>query len=117
MAVAEQHRGATLGPSLRTENEAANLVRRGGMAVLRFVLFAVISLIFLVPFIWMIFGSLRRETEIFQYLYPLSWHTFFPIEWTLEHYQDIFGLSAAARRAGLNFGRNLLNSFIVSTGV
>ena len=54
--------------------------------------------------------------EIFQYLYPLGWHTFFPIEWTLEHYADIFGISAAGQRAGLNFGRNLMNSFIVSPG-
>ena len=88
-----------------------------GVAVLRVVLYAVISLVFLIPFIWMIFGSLRRETEIFQYLFPFSWHTFFPIEWTLEHYRDIFGLSEAGQRAGLNFGRNLMNSFIVSTGV
>ena len=85
--------------------------------LLRGVLYTIISLIFLIPFAWMIFGSLRRETEIFQYLFPLSWHTFFPIEWTLEHYKDIFGISDAGRQAGLNFGRNLFNSFIVSTGV
>jgi ABC-type glycerol-3-phosphate transport system permease component len=65
----------------------------------------------------MFFGSLRRETEIFQYLFPLSWHTFYPIEWTLSHYRDILGLSEEGNRAGLNFGRNLMNSFIVSTGV
>lgn len=116
MAVAEQHRGAIVSVP-RTEGEAAEQVRRGGIAVLRFVFYAVISLIFLIPFIWMIFGSLRRETEIFQYLFPLQWHTFFPIEWTLEHYRDILGLSEAGQRSGLNFGRNLMNSFIVSTGV
>jgi multiple sugar transport system permease protein len=116
MAVAEQHRGAIVSVP-RTEGEAAEQVRRGGIAVLRFVFYAVISLIFLIPFIWMIFGSLRRETEIFQYLFPLQWHTFFPIEWTLEHYRDIFGFSEAGQRSGLNFGRNLMNSFIVSTGV
>jgi multiple sugar transport system permease protein len=116
MAVAEQHKGAIVSVP-RTEGEAAEQVRRGGIAVLRFVFYAVISLIFLIPFIWMIFGSLRRETEIFQYLFPLQWHTFFPIEWTLEHYRDIFGLSEAGQRSGLNFGRNLMNSFIVSTGV
>ena len=116
MAVAEQHRGA-IATVPRSEGAAADLARRGGIAVLRFLLYTVISLIFLIPFIWMIFGSLRRETEIFQYLFPLSWHTFFPIEWTLEHYRDILGLSEAGQRSGLNFGRNLMNSFIVSTGV
>jgi ABC-type glycerol-3-phosphate transport system permease component len=116
MAVAEQRRGAIVSVP-HTEGEAAEQIRRGGIAVLRFVFYVVISLIFLIPFIWMIFGSLRRETEIFQYLFPLQWHTFFPIEWTLEHYRDIFGLSEAGQRSGLNFGRNLMNSFIVSTGV
>jgi ABC-type glycerol-3-phosphate transport system permease component len=116
MAVAEQHRGA-MAAAPHSEGRALELIRRGGIAVLRYAFFAVISLVFLIPFIWMIFGSLRRETEIFQFMFPLSWHTFFPIEWTLEHYRDIFGLSEAGKRAGLNFGRNLMNSFIVSTGV
>jgi multiple sugar transport system permease protein len=117
MAVAEQHRGTAILPARRAESEAATLVRRGAIAVLRVVLFASISLIFLIPFIWMIFGSLRREAEIFQYLFPLSWHTFFPVEWTMEHYRDVLGLSEGGKRFGLNFGRNLMNSFIVSTGV
>ena len=65
----------------------------------------------------MLFGSVRRETEIFGMLYPFGWHTFFPVEWTLEHFRDILGMSEAGQRAGLNFGRNLMNSFIVSTGV
>lgn len=117
MAVAEQRSGTAVLPSVGMESETARLVRRRGIAVLRAVLFALISLLFLFPFIWMMFGSLRQESEIFQYLYPLSWHTFFPINWTLEHYRDILGLSEAGSRAGLNFGRNLMNSFIVSTGV
>ncbi len=91
--------------------------RRGGAKVLRAVLYVVLTLIFLVPFIWMIFGSLRDESEIFQYLYPLSWRTFFPIHWTLDHYQTVLGLNDEGKRFGLNFGRNLLNSFIVSAGV
>src|SRR5919112_842449 len=117
MAVAEQRTGAAFTGSARAESATMELLRRGGMTVLRGVLFTVVSLFFLIPFIWMIFGSLRKETEIFQYLYPLGWHTFFPIEWTLEHYGDIFGLTAAGQRAGLNFGRNLMNSFIVSAAV
>jgi multiple sugar transport system permease protein len=117
MAVAEQHRGATFTGSTPAESATMDVLRRGGITVLRGVLFTIVSLFFLIPFIWMIFGSLRRETEIFQYLYPLGWHTFFPIQWTLDHYRDIFGLSAEGQRAGLNFGRNLMNSFIVSTGV
>src|SRR5687767_7192278 len=116
MAVAEHHRTA-VAPSVRTENETLELLKRSAMLFLRGVLYAVISLVFLIPLVWMLFGSLRRETEIFGMLYPFGWHTFVPVEWTLEHYRDILGMSEAGQRAGLNFGRNLFNSFIVSSVV
>ncbi len=116
MAVAE-HSRAAVAPSARTDNETLELFKRIALLLVRGVLYAVISLVFLVPLIWMLFGSLRRETEIFGMLYPFGWHTFFPVEWTLEHYRDILGMSEAGQRAGLNFGRNLFNSFIVSAGV
>lgn len=117
MAVAERHSQFPAFASARSERSSAFTLRRGALAVGRGVLYVLLSLIFLIPFIWMIFGSLREEREIFQFLYPLSWHTFFPVEWTLKHWADILGLSDEGRRAGLNFGRNLANSFIVSTAV
>jgi ABC-type glycerol-3-phosphate transport system permease component len=85
--------------------------------VLRVLLYIVICVIFLVPFAWMIFGSLRAEREIFRYLTPFSWRTFIPIEWTLDSYITVLGLNETGRAAGYNFGRNLLNSLIVSTAV
>ncbi len=116
MAVASQQQTITaLAPPRETSANAT--LKRGALTVLRWVLYAVLTLIFLIPFIWMIFGSLRAESEIFQYLYPLSWHTFFPIQWTLQHYQDILGISPEGQRFGLNFGRNLFNSAFVSVGV
>ena len=85
MAVAERQSSASgLVPARRQQTLACDAARRGSSALLRVVLYVVLTLIFLVPFIWMIFGSLREETEIFQYLYPLSWNTFFPIHWTLR---------------------------------
>jgi len=117
MAVAQQQASfPALAPG-RNENAVLQVWQRGGAKVLRAVLYVVLTLIFLVPFIWMIFGSLRDESEIFQYLYPLSWQTFFPIHWTLDHYLTVLGLNEEGKRYGLNFGRNLLNSFIVSAGV
>lgn len=85
--------------------------------VLRALLYVVICVIFLVPFAWMIFGSLRAEREIFAYLTPFSWRTFIPIDWTLDSYLTILGLNETGRASGYNFGRNLMNSFIVSTAV
>src|SRR6266511_5279013 len=87
------------------------------LAVLRVLLYAVICVIFLVPFAWMLFGSLRAEREIFAYLTPFSWRTFVPIEWTLDSYRTILGLNEASRAAVSNFGQNVLNSLIVSTAV
>ncbi|MCC7021775.1 MAG: carbohydrate ABC transporter permease [Thermomicrobiales bacterium] len=117
MAVVEQQSNIPAYVATRPQSEALLALRRTALLVLRVVLYTILTLIFLVPFIWMIFGSVRDEKEIFQYLYPFSWHTFFPVHWTLEHYMDILGISDAGKRFGLNFGRNLLNSAIVSTGV
>src|SRR5262245_8814754 len=86
-------------------------------SVLRVLLYVVICVIFLMPFAWMFFGSLRAEREIFAYLVPFGWRTFVPIEWTLDSYLTILGLNDAGRILEMNFGRNLLNSFIVSTAV
>jgi len=84
---------------------------------LRWLVYIILILIFLTPFIWMTLGSLRLEREIFANLFPLSLRTFWPIEWTLENYLDVLGISEAGQRFGLNFGRNLLNSFLVSAAV
>ena len=117
MAVAERRSSIAVSMPVQGQRNAEEVLRRGGTTVLRAVLYVILTLVFLVPFIWMMFGSVRRESEIFQYLYPFGWHTFFPIEWTLEHYRDILGLSDAGRRSGLNFGRNLANTLFVSTAV
>ena len=47
-------------------------LRRVGFVVLRALLYVVICFFFLTPFIWMFFGGLRGEREIFPYLYPLA---------------------------------------------
>ena len=109
MAAAPLHVARRRTPAQR----ALRIVR----AVLRVLLYVVICVIFLVPFAWMIFGSLRAEREIFRYLTPFSWRTFVPIEWTLDSYLTILGLNQTGRAGGYNFGQNLLNSLIVSTAV
>ncbi|MFL5806034.1 MAG: carbohydrate ABC transporter permease [Roseiflexaceae bacterium] len=85
--------------------------------LLRAALYVALCIIFLVPFVWMIFGSVRAEREIFQYLAPFSIRTFIPIDWTLDSYLTILGLNEIGRSSGYEFGRALLNSFIVSFGV
>lgn len=96
---------------------ASRLALKVGGRLVRWAAYAVLSFIFLLPFIWMTLGSLRAEREIFQYLYPFGWRTFVPVEWTLSNYLDVLGISAEGQRYGFQFGRNLLNSFFVSSAV
>ena len=100
----------------RRHTPAERALRLIGSA-LRILLYIVICVIFLVPFAWMFFGSLRAEREIFAYLVPFGWRTFVPIEWSLDSYLTVLGLNETGRRLNMNFGHNLLNSFIVSTAV
>ncbi|MEZ4661033.1 MAG: carbohydrate ABC transporter permease [Caldilineaceae bacterium] len=86
-------------------------------SIARYVIYVLLVFIFIIPFLWMLFGSLRNEAEIFSTLYPFTWNTILPIEWSLESYLDIFGISEAGRSAGLNFQRFLFNSFFVSACV
>lgn len=95
----------------------AERVRKIIFGVLRVLLYIVICVIFLMPFVWMLLGSLRAENEIFRYLSPFGWRTFVPIDWTLDSYLTILGLNQIGKSAGYNFGRNLFNSFLVSTAV
>jgi multiple sugar transport system permease protein len=92
-------------------------IKRTIFTLLRWIGYLILVVIFIMPFVWMIFGSLRMEKEIFANLFPFSWKTFIPIEWTLQNYKDILGLSDVGKQFGLNFGRNLLNSFFVSAAV
>lgn len=82
-----------------------------------YVLGAFVLLIYVIPFAWMVLGSLRHELEIFEYTYPLTWRTFVPVEWTLKNFLDILGLSPEGRAFGLNFGRALGFTALVSVGV
>src|SRR3989442_2893056 len=79
-----------------------------------YVLGVVVLVIYVTPFLWMILGSLRREVEIFQYTYPLTVRTFVPVEWSLKNFLDVLGISPEGKSFGLNFGRALLNTTLVS---
>ena len=92
-------------------------VRKGIGRVLEYILYAILIVIFSIPFVWMILSSVRDQAEIFANLYPFGWHTLVPIEWTLKNFADVFGLSEEGRSFGLNFDRFLVNSLIVSVGV
>jgi multiple sugar transport system permease protein len=85
--------------------------------ILRYLLYAIILIVFLLPFLWMFFGSVRKESEIHGYMFPFSWHTIVPVEWSLQSYLDIFGISEEGAKGGLRFHRGLMNSGIIAVAV
>lgn len=98
-------------PSLETR------IRRAIGTFFVVVAYALLTLLFLTPLLWMIGSSLRPSPEVFQYVFPLSWRTFVPIDFTLHNFADIFGLSEEGRTLGFQFGRALLNTAFVSIAV
>jgi multiple sugar transport system permease protein len=94
-------------------------IRLGQVAeiVLRVTVYLLIAIVFLLPFIWMFTGSVRREAEIHGEMFPFNWHTIVPIQWTLQSYLDIFGISEEGAKGGLRFQRGLMNSAIIAVAV
>lgn len=80
------------------------------MAV-RYGLLTVFGLAFVVPFLWMFLAAFKPQAEIFQYVYPLSWKTFIPQEWTLENFARLLALDPYP------FTRYLGNSLFVALAV
>jgi multiple sugar transport system permease protein/putative chitobiose transport system permease protein len=63
-----------------------------------------LGVIFILPAVWILIGSLRPATEIFGSLSPLSWRLLFPSAISFDNYVELIGSG---------FGRALLNSAIV----
>ncbi|HEV8632924.1 MAG TPA: carbohydrate ABC transporter permease [Chloroflexota bacterium] len=92
----------------------------GGMVaelVGRYVLYAVLLVFFLLPFVWMFFGAVRRESEIIAMMFPLSIHTIWPVEWSFDSFLAIYGLNQEGRAGNYMFHRGLLNSGITAGAV
>jgi multiple sugar transport system permease protein len=50
-------------------------------------------------------------------MFPFGWHTIVPVEWTLDNFRDIFGLSEEGIQGGLHFQVGLMNSGLIATAV
>lgn len=104
-------------PSPRRQPSLQLRARRGIGAFFVVITYALLTALFITPLLWMIGSSLRPSPEVFQYVFPFSWRTFIPIQFTLQNFADIFGLSEEGRTLGFQFGRALLNTAFVSTAV
>lgn len=85
---------------------AAPAARRGrGRRLVLTAVAAAVGLLFILPAVWILVGSLRPNTEIFGSLSSLSWRLLVPERLTFDNYANLFG--------GAGFGRALVNSVIV----
>lgn len=76
--------------------------------VVRWLIMLAVVVIVLLPIVWMVFSSFRLHEEIFKYT-TWGWHLFFPKQWTLQNYLDIF------LDASRPFGRYMANTLFVAS--
>jgi ABC-type glycerol-3-phosphate transport system permease component len=86
-------------------------VRRFAMRATRYTIMLVLAVFFLLPYVWMVSGSLRTQNEIFANLFPLSIWTFIPKQWTLASYEALLQLRP------FPFTHYVLNSLFVAITV
>lgn len=66
----------------------------------------ILALVVLLPIAFALVSSFRPLDDIFKYLSPVTWKTFWPGNVTLEAYENLFALRG--------FGRTFFNTFYVS---
>ena len=70
--------------------QSLNIVSWRKVRTLGFYVLMTFLLLFpVVPFIWMFGSAFRPVTEIFEYVYPLSWKTFIPVNFTADNFIDL----------------------------
>jgi multiple sugar transport system permease protein len=77
----------------------------------RYGLMLALAAFFLLPYVWMVSGSLRTQAEIFANIYPLTLWTFLPRQPTLGNFQALLNLQP------LPFTHYIFNSLFVAVTV
>ena len=67
-------------------------VRHAALRVVRYALMVLLAALFLLPYVWMVSGSLRTQNDIFANLYPLSIWTLIPKQFTLASFEALLQL-------------------------
>jgi multiple sugar transport system permease protein len=77
----------------------------------RYAVMLLLAAFFLLPYAWMVSGSLRTQAEIFENIYPLTPWTFIPKQPTLENFRALLNLQP------LPFTHYIFNSLFVAVTV
>lgn len=84
------------------------LIRRWVGNILTWAMYAVITVVFASPLIWVVGNSFRSSQTIWENVYPVSLVTFFPFdEFFFDNYIEALGLTPAAQGLGFNMAHSL----------
>lgn len=64
-----------------------------------------LSLVFLLPYFWMLGSAFKPRSELFAYVNPVSWKTFIPLSPTWDNFRQLFAM---------DFQRNVFNTLLLS---
>jgi multiple sugar transport system permease protein len=90
----------------RIRTGAGRSFGRPALLLARYALLTVLAVVFVAPLAWLFISSARPIQEIFRYVAPLSWRTFWPETFTVEGYIRLMSSS---------FPRAMLNSAILAS--
>ncbi|MCF7943565.1 MAG: carbohydrate ABC transporter permease [Spirochaetia bacterium] len=71
-----------------------------------YMLLAILTILFLMPYMWMLGSAFKPRSELFTYVFPVSWKTFIPLEPTLRNFSRLLN--------ELGFMRNIFNSLLLA---
>lgn len=55
-----------------------------------YALLGIVSVLVIVPLMWAFAASFTPNEQVFQYVFPFSWRALFPVNFTVEAYQNLF---------------------------
>jgi multiple sugar transport system permease protein/putative chitobiose transport system permease protein len=84
----------------------------------KYMVLIIIAVICIVPLLWAFAASFSPLDKTFEYAYPFSWKAFFPVDFTIEAYQNIFERGfgdAILKTLGLGIVTVILGGFICTS--
>jgi multiple sugar transport system permease protein len=91
------------------------VVRKVLSGIFTAIVYVVIIIVFITPFVYVIGNSVRNSQQIWENAYPISWKSFIPHEGvTLENFALSLGFGERAKGLSFDISRNLLISLLSS---
>lgn len=100
------------------KNRQMALIRKLSSGLVTLFIYAIIVIVFITPFLYVIGNSMRDSQAIWKNAYPITWRTFIPFEGiTLDNFAKSLGFGDVARGVSFDISRNLWISLASSVCV